>query len=75
MANDHVRAGNGILGDIDPAPEPQQPESGEPVRDRSDDDKPATESAGGTVDTGTGGSRNYHSNTGAAGSDIGNRPE
>jgi hypothetical protein len=30
--------GNGILGDIDPAPEPESPHSGEPVRDRSDND-------------------------------------
>ena len=32
MAKDNHRMGNGILGDIDPAPEPETPHSGEPVR-------------------------------------------
>ena len=36
MANDNHRMGNGILGDIDPAPEPDSPHSGEPVRDREE---------------------------------------
>jgi len=31
MAKDTHRVGNGILGDIDPAPEPESPHSGEPV--------------------------------------------
>lgn len=77
MAKDNARVGNGILGDIDPAPEPDVPQSGEPVRDKNEDEpeKPATGSSGGTVDTGTGGTRNYRSGTGAAGSDIGSRPE
>ncbi len=38
MAKDTHRVGNGILGDIDPAPEPESPHSGEPVRDRGDND-------------------------------------
>jgi len=38
MAKDTHRVGNGILGDIDPAPEPDSPHSGEPVRDRDDDE-------------------------------------
>ena len=37
MAKDQSRMGNGILGDIDPAPEPESPGSGQPVRDESRD--------------------------------------
>lgn len=82
MADKH-RAGSGILGDIDPAPEPDSPHSGEPVRDRGDlernkhDDPNRNESEGATGGVGpqTGGSRNFHSNAGATGGDVGNRPE
>ena len=38
MAKDTHRVGNGILGDIDPAPEPESPHSGESVRDHGDND-------------------------------------
>lgn len=38
MAKDNHRIGNGILGDIDPAPEPETPHSGEPVG-RGDQDE------------------------------------
>jgi hypothetical protein len=87
MAKDTHRMGNGILGDIDPAPEPESPHSGEPVRDRgqrernreesSRDERSRNESEGATGGVGpeTGGSRNYHSNAGATGGDVGNRPE
>jgi hypothetical protein len=40
MADSKHRMGNGILGDIDPAPEPETPHSGEPVRNR-DEQTPA----------------------------------
>ena len=90
MAKDTHRVGNGILGDIDPAPEPDSPHSGEPVRDRDDESsmdggsrhdrtehpgsRDVTEGVTGGS-TETGGSRNYRSGTGATGGDIGNRPE
>jgi hypothetical protein len=38
MAKDDHRMGNGILGDIDPAPEPETPHSGEPVKHDTDDE-------------------------------------
>jgi hypothetical protein len=91
MAKDTHRVGNGILGDIDPAPEPESPHSGEPVRDRHDESsmhggsrhdrtehsgsRDVTEGVTGGTGTETGGSRNYRSGTGATGGDIGNRPE
>jgi hypothetical protein len=37
MADDKTRVGS-ILGDIDPAPEPESPHSGEPVRDSDETD-------------------------------------
>lgn len=37
MAKDNHRMGNGILGDIDPAPEPDSPGSGQPIRNSEDD--------------------------------------
>jgi len=54
MAKDTHRAGNGILGDIDPAPEPDAPNSGEPVRDREEeerkrDDQPNRKESDGTA--------------------------
>jgi hypothetical protein len=38
MAKGTHRVGNGILGDIDPAPAPESPHSGESIRDRGDDE-------------------------------------
>jgi hypothetical protein len=45
MAKDNARVGNGILGDIDPAPEPEAPHSGEPVHH---DEKPTESMSGGS---------------------------
>lgn len=91
MDNNETRVGNGILGDIDPAPEPNSPHSGEGVRNKedrdgstsggSDEDRPehvgTRDVTGGTggVAPETGGTRNYRSGTGATGGDLGNRPE
>lgn len=91
MAKDTHRAGNGILGDIDPAPEPENPHSGEPMHDEEDmssmvggskhdrsehsGSRDVTEGVTGGLGTETGGTRNYRSGSGATGGDIGNRPE
>ena len=37
MAKGDHRMGNGILGDIDPAPEPESPNSGQPIRNGEED--------------------------------------
>jgi hypothetical protein len=42
MKKNDARMGNGILGDIDPAPEPENPHSGEPVRDNDEDQESMT---------------------------------
>ncbi len=42
MAKGDHRMGNGILGDIDPAPEPEAPHSGEPVRDKEEQESSMT---------------------------------
>jgi len=88
---DTHRVGNGILGDIDPAPEPETPHAGELIdrddqepsmqggsrRDRTEHSgtRDVTEGVTGGTGTETGGSRNYRSGTGATGGDIGSRPE
>jgi hypothetical protein len=37
MAKENARVGNSILGDIDPAPEPDSPRSDESVRNRDEE--------------------------------------
>jgi len=78
---------NRILGDINPKPEDTDQAVNKSERDRdnsvtaNDEDKDPAEHAGsrdvrsGGTGTETGGSRNYRTGSGAAGSDIGNRPE
>ena len=90
MADDPVRASKGILGDINPSPAARDHIGGDAgVEDDVIDESMAGGSQhdrskhagsrditdGTTGGAEVGGTRNYRTGTGAAGSDIGNRPE
>jgi hypothetical protein len=90
MAKDDLdRAGNKVFGDIDPAPGTQDhvpsggssadDEESESMRGSSKHDETkhsgSRDIASGGAGTETGGTRNFRQGSGAAGGDVGNRPE